>query len=66
MHPLSVGGFSATRQFRGSVLRITVRNPERVCKGVVKVLVDGEPIQGNLVPPAVKGSEHLIEVWLGK
>jgi cellobiose phosphorylase len=64
--PSAWKGFSARRQFRGSALRITVHNPERVCKGVVKMLVDGEPIQGNLVPPGVKGSEHLIEVWLGK
>jgi cellobiose phosphorylase len=64
--PSAWEGFSATRQFRGSVLRIVVRNPGHVCKGVVKVLVDGESIQGNLIPPGVKGSEHLVEVWLGK
>jgi cellobiose phosphorylase len=64
--PSAWDGFSATRQFRGQTLRITVHNPEHVCKGVIKMTVDGNPIEGNLIPLDLNGDEHRVEVWLGK
>ena len=64
--PSAWSGFSAARRFRGSLVRITVHNPEAVCKGVVKMRVDGEEIQGNLIPVDLLGDEHQVEVWLGK
>jgi cellobiose phosphorylase len=64
--PSAWEGFEATRAFRGRVMRIVVHNPERVCKGVVKMTVDGKPIEGNLVPLDLAAGEHQIEVWLGK
>jgi cellobiose phosphorylase len=64
--PSAWEGFSATRRFRGQMYRIDVHNPQRVCKGVVKMKVDGREVIGNIVPFDLTGAEHTIEVWLGK
>ncbi len=64
--PSTWKGFSATRKFRGSMMRITVHNPQGVCKGVAKMIVDGKIITGNIVPLYLAGDEHHVEVWLGK
>ena len=64
--PSAWNGFSATRRFRGRMLRIVVHNPQGVCKGVVKMTVDGKEIIGNLVPSDLPSEEHRVEVWLGK
>ena len=63
--PSKWSGFSADRRFRGVMLRIIVHNPDGVCKGVVKMTVDGKPVPNNLIPGDLPGSEHQIEVWLG-
>jgi cellobiose phosphorylase len=63
--PAEWSGFSATRRFRGERLQVTVHNPEGVCRGVIKMTVDGEVVAGNLVTPGARGGEREIEVWLG-
>jgi cellobiose phosphorylase len=45
-------------------MRITVHNPEHVCKGVIQMTLDGQLIKGNLIP-VLDGVEHHIEVWMG-
>ena len=63
--PSAWDGFSAVRRFRGQRCRIRVYNPGHVCRGVVRMTVDGQEMPGNLVPPG--GAQELeIEVWLGK
>jgi hypothetical protein len=47
------------------MLHITVHNPDGVCKGVVKMVVNGKEIPGNLVPTDLPGDEQQVEVWLG-
>ena len=64
--PSTWSGFSASRRFRGERLNITVHNPQGVCKGVVKMVVDEKTISGNLVPLDLKGKAHRVEAWLGK
>jgi len=64
--PSDWDGFSAARRFRSSTYRIVVHNPDGVCKGVVKMSVDGKEIPGNLIPADLPGDEHQVEVWLGK
>jgi cellobiose phosphorylase len=64
--PRDWNGFSATRMFRGLCFQISVHNPERVCKGVVRMTVDDRPIEGNLIPQGLDGHEHRVEVWLGR
>ena len=63
--PSAWSGFSAVRKFRGQTLRITVHNPQAVCRGVMKMLVNGKEMDGNLVPQNTPGEEKIIEVWLG-
>jgi cellobiose phosphorylase len=64
--PSAWDGFSVTRRFRGRTLRIVVHNPNHICKGVVKMTVDGKEISGSLIPIELPGDEHWVEVWLGK
>jgi cellobiose phosphorylase len=42
--------FAVERVLRGKKLSIRVQNPERVCRGVAQVVVDGSAVAGNLVP----------------
>ena len=55
--------YKVTRRFRGSVYEITVKNPDRVCKGVREILLDGQPLNGNVVPQAP--GTHTVLVTLG-
>jgi cellobiose phosphorylase len=63
--PASWDGFSVERKFRGKSYHIRVENREHVCKGVVKMTVDGNSVSGNIVPLDLPGEEHTIEVYLG-
>ena len=57
-------GFTATRQFRGATYNITVKNPDHVCKGVKAMTVDGQAVEGNVVP-AFENGTHEVEIVLG-
>ena len=39
-----------TRKIRGTTYKIHVRNPDRVCKGVQRMEVDGRVVEGNRIP----------------
>ena len=56
--------FNLTRVFRGATYNITVKNPNHVSKGVVKITVDGIEKPGNVIPAFANGV-HEIEVTLG-
>ena len=62
--PSAWAGFEATRKFRGATYQITVKNPNHVCKGVAKMVVDGQEIDSNVAPVFTKGV-HKVEVTLG-
>jgi cellobiose phosphorylase len=64
--PSAWKGYSARRVFRGCTVKITVHNPQQVCKGVLKMIVNGVETQGNLLEltPGVK--EYQVELYLGK
>jgi cellobiose phosphorylase len=64
--PSAWKGFLVTRRFRGRTMRIVVHNPQNVCKGIVKITLDGNTIHGNLIPSNLEGDEHRIEAWMGK
>ena len=57
-------GMKATRQFRGAIYNITVKNPNHVCKGVKSMIVDGKAVDGNVIP-VCDGGVHEVEVVLG-
>jgi N,N'-diacetylchitobiose phosphorylase len=63
--PSAWEGFSAQRRFRSCLYSIKVHNPGHVCRGVVRMLVDGKEIPGNLVP-IKDGKETKVEIWLGE
>jgi len=63
--PSTWNGFKAARKYRGAMIRIQVHNPQGVCKGVKKMLVNGQQIPGSLIPANLTENELDVEVWLG-
>nr|MCR5011362.1 hypothetical protein [Lachnospiraceae bacterium] len=63
--PSAWDGLKATRQFRNATYDIKVTNPSHVCKGVKSVTVDGNAIDGNLIPAFSDGKTHSVEVVMG-
>ena len=55
--------YKVTRRFRGSTYEITVKNPDGVCKGIREILLDGQPLEGNIVPHTP--GTHTVTVTLG-
>lgn len=64
--PSAWDGFSVRRVFRGKTLDITVHNPNHVQRGVSSLLLDGEPLAGNLIPFEKMGTNSRVEAWLGE
>ena len=58
-------GFRAVRAFRGDTYEIDITNPDGVSKGVKSVTVDGEPIDGNVLPVIGDGGTHKVNVVMG-
>jgi cellobiose phosphorylase len=63
--PRDWSGFKAERSFRGCRYAITVENPNKVCKGVKSVTVDGKAVSGNVVPVFKDGGKHEVKVVMG-
>ncbi len=63
--PSAWDGLNATRQFRNATYDIKVTNPNHICKGVKSITVDGNAIEGNLVPAFGDGKTHKVEVVMG-
>lgn len=58
--------FRIIRKFRGNTYEITVKNPNKVCCGVSKMIVDGNEVLGNVLKPTAFGDFHKVEVTLGE
>ena len=63
--PSGCKGFTLTRQYRGAVYEITVKNPDAAQHGVKELRVDGELFQGDLIPVRAPGTTVKVEVLLG-
>ncbi|MGD8603493.1 MAG: hypothetical protein PVF49_02855 [Anaerolineales bacterium] len=63
--PAGWAGFSVRRRFRGTMLDIEICNPSSVCHGVEVITVDGEPIDGCLIPLHLMSSHTSVKVRLG-
>lgn len=63
--PPDWAGFTVDRRFRGAQYRITVSNPQGVSKGVEAIRVDGELIEGTLLPLFDDGDQYSVEVVMG-
>lgn len=58
-------GFQVERQFRGATYEIHVSNPHGVSKGVSRISVDGQEIEGQTLPIFEDGAHHRVEVVMG-
>ena len=58
-------GYTVSRRYRGATYEIAIKNPSHVCKGVASATVDGEAIEGNVLPVFGDGKVHKVEVTLG-
>src|SRR5690625_2117103 len=63
--PSDWDGFKVSRTFRGARYNIEVRNPNKVSHGVASVTVNGEPIEGHILPVLDAGKTHEVVVTLG-
>ncbi len=63
--PAAWSGFTVRRRFRNALYHIEVRNPHHVNRGVRSLLVDGQPMAGQLIPAFADGQTHLVEVLMG-
>ncbi|MCQ2558117.1 MAG: glycosyl transferase, partial [Oscillospiraceae bacterium] len=61
--PADLGSFTANRSFRGTLYHITVNNPAKVEKGVVKIEVNGKEVPVGPIAPS--GSEMNVVVTMG-
>jgi N,N'-diacetylchitobiose phosphorylase len=57
-------GFDVVRKWRGATYRITVKNPDRVQKGVKSISLDGRSASLP-IPVQAAGSTHEIVVTMG-
>jgi N,N'-diacetylchitobiose phosphorylase len=57
--------FTATRRFRKKTIRIQVTNPAGVQKGVKRITLNGQPIEGNLIPVSKLKKENEVRVEMG-
>jgi cellobiose phosphorylase len=64
--PASWDGFHVTRSFRGAMYRIVVKNPDHVQKGIRSIIVDGKEYESVILPVFKPGSEHQVEIVMGK
>lgn len=57
--------FTMEREFRGKWLKIRVDNSKGIQKGVVKIILNGEEIEGNFMPMAKMKEQNEITVMMG-
>jgi len=63
--PSKWDGYTATRQFRGMSIEIDVKNPDHIQKGVKQITVNGEEIEGTLIPLEKLADGCKVEVVMG-
>lgn len=63
--PAAWDGFTVVRRFRDATVRITVRNPLHVEKGVRRLIVNGQTIPGALISVADLRAEMDVQVEMG-
>lgn len=56
---------TVSRRFRSKIFRISISNPGGVQKGVRSVEINGEKLEGNLIPLAMMKEENTVAVVMG-
>ena len=62
--PAEWSGYCVDRILSGALYHIEVQNPEHKTGPDVKIVVDGTPIEGNLIPRAPKGTKVKVDVTI--
>ena len=60
--PSTAKTYEVTRKFRGGEFHITVNNPEGNQKGVKSITVDGNTINGNIIPAELGKHEVIVQM----
>lgn len=63
--PVSWEKFTVRYRFGQTVYVVEVRNPDRVCRGVVRVTLNGLAADATSIPIEDSGGEHLVVVEMG-
>jgi cyclic beta-1,2-glucan synthetase len=63
--PSSWPAFSVEWRFGSTLYSIEVENPERRCRGVASVALDGSPVDAAAIPLVDDGGVHRVRVVLG-
>ena len=63
--PKGFGDFAITRKFREGTYKIKVLNPDNVEKGVKSLTVDGQAVEGRIIPYIKGKAEYDIVVTMG-
>lgn len=63
--PKAWDGYIFKREYRGAVFNIEVKNPHHVSKGVKSLTVNGQQIDGNIIPAGKAGDLYHVSVTLG-
>jgi len=58
--------FKVTRNYRGVEYQVHVSNPKGLCQGVKSLKVDGQKVEGNLIPIPTNKKIVQVEVTLGE
>ena len=58
-------GYKVTREFRGDIFEVEVKNPDHVSKGVKSLVVDGKEVAGNVIPMFNDGQKHTVIATMG-
>ncbi len=63
--PSKWDGYRVTRKFRGATYAIEVGNPNHICSSIASIEVDGQRIEGNILPVLAVGSMASVVVTMG-
>lgn len=63
--PKGFGDFKITRQFREGTYYIDVKNPNNVEKGIASMVVDGQNVDGCIIPYVKGKTEYHVTVTMG-
>ena len=63
--PHAWDGYKVTREFRGDIFEVEVKNPNHVSKGVKSLVVDGKEVEGNVIPMFNDGQKHTVVATMG-
>jgi cellobiose phosphorylase len=63
--PAGWSGYTVRRKFRDATYQIEVKNPHHVNNGVKSLTVDGQSMEGQIIPAFNDGQSHVVEVVMG-